>query len=147
VSRNTKLIVIEDGRDKGKAFVLTELPAARAEKWALRAFLGLAKSGVEVPDEVAGMGMAGIATLGLKALGGIEWAYLEPLLDEMFTCVQRMPDQRQPEVVRALIDDDIEEISTRLRLRKEVFGLHVDFSKAAAVFGSAPAAASGQLAA
>lgn len=145
MARRTKIITIDaEGRDQGKAFFLTEMPATQAEKWALRAFLGLAKSGVEVPDDIQALGMAGIAMLGLKALGGMTWEYLEPLLDEMFACVQRVPDAGKPAVVRALIDDDIEEIGTRLRLRKEVFGVHVDFSRAAALFGSASAAADQQ---
>ena len=59
--------------------------------------------------------------------------YAEPLMDEMFRCIQIQPDPRKPEVVRPLIDngtegDDIEEVATRLRLRSEVINLHTGFS-------------------
>ena len=127
--RKTATITIEAaGRDFGKVFLLREMPASQAEKWAARAFLGMARSGVEIPDNIASAGLAGIAALGLRAIGGMAFADAEPLLDEMFACIQYIPDPTRPAVVRALIEDDIEEIATRVRLRKEVFGLHVDFS-------------------
>lgn len=130
------------GRDFGKAFRLTEMPASQAEKWAARAFLALAKSGVEIPDNIANAGLAGIATFGLKALGSMSFADAESLMDEMFQCVAIVPDPARPMVVRALIEDDIEEVSTRVRLRKEVFGLHVNFSMPAAGLAS-PSTATG----
>lgn len=129
------------GRDYGKAFFIRELPASQAEKWAARAFLGLAKSGIDIPDDVSNSGLAGIAAMGLRAVGGMQFDLLEPLMDEMFTCVQIIPDPSKPQVVRALIEDDIEEVSTRLQLRKEVFVLHVDFSMAGALLTSATAPA------
>ncbi len=140
--RKTAVITIDSqGRDNGKTFLLREMPASQAEKWAMRAFLGLAKSGVEIPENISEAGMAGIATLGFRALSGITFDLLEPLLDEMFECVSVIPDPSRPQVVRALIEDDIEEVGTRLRLRKEVFALHVDFSQAAALLKQATAAA------
>lgn len=132
----TKVVtVVEEGRDKGKVFLLTEMAARPAEKWAARAFLALAHSGLEVPGYVAGSGMAGLAILGFRALGGVAWAEAEPLLDEMMLCVKAMPDPGNPMVVRALVDrgmdgDDIEEVRTRLFLRSEVFALHTGFSLA-----------------
>jgi hypothetical protein len=120
------------GRDFGKTFRLTEMPASQAEKWAMRAFLALAKSGVQIPNNIATSGLAGIAALGLEALGGVDFADAESLMDEMFQCIACIPDLSRPTVVRALIEDDIEEISTRVKLRKEVFGLHVNFSMPAA---------------
>ena len=60
---------------------------------------------------------------------------MEPLMDEMFRCIEICPDPSKPGVVRSLIDDDIEEMSTILRLRMEVFQLHVDFSIAAVLSG------------
>ena len=41
--------VQDEGRDNGKVFVLTEMPASRAESWAMRALLALMANGVEVP--------------------------------------------------------------------------------------------------
>jgi len=45
--------------------------------------------------------------------------------------VQYQPSPVKPEIVRGLIEDDIEEVATRIQLRKAVFELHVDFSQAA----------------
>ena len=126
--RKTETITItDDGRDKGKMFLLTEMPAEKAEKWALRAFLALARSGVELPDDVQQLGMAGMAIVGLRALGGVQFSDAEELLDEMFECVQIMPDPGKPHIIRRPTTDDIEEIPTRLKLRTEVFKLHTGF--------------------
>jgi hypothetical protein len=135
MARKTQTVVIEaEGRDKGKMFILTEMPPNQAEKWAFRALLALAKSGVEVPDDIASAGLAGIAALGIKAFSGISFEDAEPLLDEMFAMVAMVPDPARPVIRRGyggvgpLIEDDIEEIKTRLRLRKELFALHTNFS-------------------
>lgn len=128
MARKTLTITIDTaGRDKGKVFVLTEMPASQAERWALRALSALASSGVEVPDDLRDAGFAGIARLGIQAFGNLPWEKAEPLLDEMFRCVQVQPS---PKVVRDLIEDDIEEIATRLKLRMELFKLHADFLQA-----------------
>lgn len=133
MARKTAVITITDeGRDKGKIFILTEMPARKAEEWATRAFMLLARSGVQVPDNVAGAGFAGIAIMGFQALSSVNYEDIKPLFDEMMQCVQVRPDARHPEVVRYLVDsgsdgDDIEEVSTRLRLRAEIFSLHTGF--------------------
>lgn len=127
--RKTKIVTITDsGRDQGKAFLLTEMPASKAEKWAARAILALAKSGVEIPKNIEKGGVAGIAVLGLKALMTMNFTDAEPLLDEMMQCVQAVPNPAMPNVIRPLIEDDIEEVSTRVSLRAEVFALHTNFS-------------------
>ena len=124
--------VTDEGRDKGKVFVLTEMPASQAERWALRAFQALAKAGIDVPDNLAQMGMAGIAIAGVQALSRTPWQEAEPLLDEMFACIQRQPNPQKSAIVRALVEDDIEEVPTRLKLRAELLKLHVDFFTPAA---------------
>jgi hypothetical protein len=136
--------VQDEGRDFGKVFVLTEMPASRAESWAMRALLALMASGVEVPEGFERMGMAGMAEVGIRALSGLKWDVAEPLLAEMWECVQIMPDPSKTHVVRRLIEEDIEEISTRIKLRAEVWKLHTGFLKAVApsILGGTPAAAS-----
>ena len=127
MARNTKEIIIADaGRDQGKRFLLMEMPARPAEKWATRAFLALARSGVDIPEDIANSGWAGIAIQSLKTIAGVQFAEAEPLMDEMFKCIQFVPDTGIP---RPLIDtgtdgDDIEEIMTRMKLRWEVVTLH-----------------------
>lgn len=136
--------VKDEGRDSGKVFVLTEMPASQAEAWAMRALLALMASGVEVPEGFDRMGMAAMAEVGIKALSGLKWEVAEPLLAEMWSCVQIMPDPSKTHIVRNLIEEDIEEICTRVKLRAEVWKLHTGFLKAVApsISGGAPAAAS-----
>lgn len=124
--------VTDEGRDQGKTFVLTEMPSSRAEAWAMRALLALMGGGVDIPEGFERMGMAGMAEVGLRALSSLKWEVAEPLLSEMFECIQIMPDSSKPHVVRALIEQDIEEIRTRINLRLEVWKLHVGFLKAVA---------------
>jgi hypothetical protein len=138
--------ITDAGRDKGKIFVLTEMPASRAEAWAMRALLALMAAGVEVPEGFERMGMAAMAEVGLKALGGLTWDVAEPLLAEMWTCVQIMPDSSKPHIVRNLIEEDVEEITTRIKLRAEVWKLHTGFLKAVvrSISGGSPATAKGK---
>ena len=74
----------------------------------------------------------GLAVAGLKALQGLEWEVVEPLFDEMMTCVSIMSDEKNPELDRPLVmgldeGDDVEELSTYLELRQKVFEIHTSF--------------------
>lgn len=130
MARKTATVTISaEGRDKGKVFVLTELSAYEAEDWAGRALFALMNAGVEIPDNIAEAGLAGVAAMGLKAIAKLPFDSAKPLLDKMMGCIQIQPS---PTVTRALIPDDIEEVATLLQLRKQVLGLHMDFSMAAA---------------
>jgi hypothetical protein len=127
--RKTKHATIDaEGRDNGKLFLITEMPASQAERWAFRAFQALARAGVDMPENVSGAGMAGIAVVGLKALGTIPFYEATELMDEMFSCVRIVRDKAHPETAMPLMEEDIEEVSTRLHLRSEVFELHTGFS-------------------
>jgi hypothetical protein len=128
--------VIDNNRDQGKVFVITEMSSNKAEAWALRALLALMSNNAEIPEDFENMGVAGLAELGFKALSGLKWEVLEPLLAEMLECVQYMPDPKTPQVIRAIWDEDIEEVSTRIKLRAEVWKLHTDFLKAVASLSS-----------
>jgi len=123
-------------RDRGKMFRITEMPSARAEKWGIRAIMLLNGSGERIPEGIAGRGMEAIAIVGINVFlqGTIKQEHLDPLLDEMMTCVEVIRDKSHPEVATALVsDDDIEEVKTRLWLRSEVLRLHVGFSPADAL--------------
>lgn len=118
----------ETNRDFGKTYHIREMPASQGEKWATRVLMIAAKSGVDI-GEAEGLGMAGIAMLGVHAVMKASFGELEPLLDEMMQCVTIKPDRNNPAVIRNLIEDDIEEIKTRFELRREVLKLHVGFSQ------------------
>lgn len=120
------------GRDQGKVFHLKEMPASRAEKWAMRALMLVARANADL-GELAGMGMQGIAMLGIQSIMKIDFEDAEPLLDEMMECVSIKPDPKNPNVIRNLIDDDIEEIGTRIFLRQKIIELHVGFSMGGAL--------------
>lgn len=143
MARRIATFTASTGRDAGKVFRITEMPADQAERWAVKAFLAAAKGGVTLPEAAAESGFAGIAQMGFSMLANMPTELAFELLDEMMACVQYQPNPAKPEVVRGLIADDIEEVMTRLQLRKAVFDLHVDFSPAAAPSTSAsPSAAS-----
>lgn len=140
--RKTKIVTIDaEGRDKGKSFLITEFPAMRVEKWAARCLLALSRAGVEVPDEAVDAGAIAILSAGLNAFRQMAFDDAEPLLDEMLECVQFVGDPNGikdqitglPLGVRTLQAADIEEVATLLRLRGEVFELHVGFSLGAAL--------------
>lgn len=129
MARKVKDFVVEsEGRDIGKVFRITEMPALRAEKWAIRALQALAREGVELPENYNDVPMARFAEWGLNALARAPWELVEPLMDEMMTCVELVPDPGQPKVTRAIMPDiDIEEPLTFAILRREVLSLHVGF--------------------
>jgi hypothetical protein len=112
-------------RDGGKVFVITEMSALQAERWANRAILAVGNSGAKI-DHVKGAGIAGIAVLGFKALFGISEGPALELADELMTCV-RIKVAAMPQG-RPLTDDDIEEVATRWLLKEKVFELHTGFS-------------------
>ena len=127
----TALITIDaEGRDKGKMFHITELPADQIEWWAIRAFLALAKAGIEIPEEAAAAGIAGIAELGiLNTLGRIHPEDAKPLLDELLVGVRIIPDASNPNFMRSDIKSDIEEFRTYFTLRLASFNLCSGFSQ------------------
>ena len=123
-------------RDIGKIFRLTEWPAAKAENWAFRMMLAANKGAGELPLSLAGIGMEGIAIIGINTFlrGNIIPETLIPLLDELLECVQYARDKSKPEIVGPLTaEDDIEEVATRMWLRGEVLTLHLNFSVSAAL--------------
>jgi|SRR5216684_4287565 len=148
--RKTKIVTlpgayadVQGQRDNGKTFLITEMSSRQAEHWADRAFLCLAHSSVNLPAGMERTGMAGIEQIA-QLLGNIQFPELSPLMDELLTCVQVVPDPARP-FPRALVDsgtegDDIEEAATRQFLRSEVMDLHVNFSLAAVILNLIAAA-------
>lgn len=128
--------VTAQGRDYGKLFVITEMPSEQGEWWAMRALLALANSGVNLPDGVVELGMAGLAEVGLKKLFALPPELFRDLSNELLGQLQIIPDPKRTQVIRALISEDIEEIATRLTLKWEVLKLHVDFSQAGGLSNS-----------
>lgn len=124
-----RVTITQEGRDKGKTFVITELPAEQAERWFLRALFALMQSRADISEETLQAGAAGIARIGLAALAGIPWETAAPLIDEMMTCVQFQPPNSKV-LPLPLLDEHIEEPTVRLALRMAILELHIGFSVA-----------------
>src|SRR5262252_2336578 len=66
MARKTREVVVTDGgRDDGKHFIITELPASQAERWAARALMAMVRADVELPEDFETTGIAGLVTLSL----------------------------------------------------------------------------------
>jgi hypothetical protein len=141
VMRKTAEIAIEgSGRDAGKVFRLTEMSATRAEDWGMRAVMAMTRAGNGLEDGILSLGMAAVARVGIKAFFSMQFVEAKPLMDELMACVQIKPDRSKP-FFRDLIEDDIEDPMTRLRLKSDVLELHTGFSVAAALLaGMVPVA-------
>lgn len=140
--RKEKIITItEEGRDQGKTFVIKEMPASQAEWWAIRVFQAVTRAGIDIPENISGSGMAGVFVMGLRGFANLPPGDLKDLMDEMFDCIfiQRGGDKN---MVMKLLEEDIQEVATRLKLRGEVFELHTGFSLAGGSTTSASPATS-----
>lgn len=128
----TVVVPTNGGRDDGKMFRITEKSAVDAERWAIRLFVALKGSSGALSDDAARLGMVGVAVRGLNAFlaAPVKMEEVQPLLDELLTCVQRIRDPRHPDVATPLtaIGDDVEEVATVLWLRSEVLRVHTGFS-------------------
>ncbi len=137
--RETILYVVEDeNRDKGKQFLVTEMSAADGERWAKDALHALAQSGVDLPEDYSKLTVAGVASIGFKMLASVPGDVMNDITDRLMNCVEYIPDPDQPDIKRGgkpprpqMLEDDIEEVMTRLKLKGVVFKLLTGFLKAA----------------
>lgn len=117
--------ITDEGRDKGKVFVITEMPAREAERWAMRALIGLSKNGVDIPDNAFRSGFAALASNALSMIGQLPPEEADFLLDWMMRCVSI----NEGKITRDMVEDDVEELPTLFKIRREVFKLHTGFFK------------------
>lgn len=132
-----EVTIADEGRDKGKHFLITEMPASQGERWARHAVAAVSRSGVDLPPNVIEMGMAGAFLVGFKLIAGVGDS--DELMAQLMACVKFVANPAMPELARALVEDDTEEITTRVKLAKEVFDLHNFFSIADVLFPQASA--------
>ena|ERR1700723_1312152 len=128
----TTIVPITEGRDKGKRFKIGEVPAKKIERWILRAVFGLGKSGVEIPPEVFQLGAAAVAYVIASKASQIPSRLGLRLADELMEYVEIV----EPKVTRPLVDEDIEDVTTRLKLKSEVLKLTFGFFDFAASLSS-----------
>jgi len=75
-------------------------------------------------------GMAGVFIAGVKSLAHIDGDEAEALMDQMLSCARIVRDKRNMEMTFEVLEEDIEEISTRFFLFFEALDLHMGFSSA-----------------
>ena len=145
VTVNAESAPSEMGRDNGKTFRITEMPAKQGYKWAMRATLALLpRLSQEIDPEVAEQlstnpSMSTLSRIGIL-LGSVSFPETEALLDELMGCVQ-IVEQPKNSAATPYIREidlggavDIEEIATHHFLRKEALAIHTDFTLPAAIF-------------
>jgi hypothetical protein len=137
MTRKTKYVTVPelphcDNRDLNKTFLITEWPAARADRWVSRLAFVAMKGGGSLPLDLRGIGWEGVAIIGINTMlrGSIDPDIMIPIGDELLECVQIVPDPKQPSSARAIneLAGDIEEVQTRWWLRDQVVSVHVNFS-------------------
>lgn len=120
-------IKIEQGSDAGKVFRLKKASAYDAEFWAMRAIGGMLRAGVTIPDDV-GMSAETLAYYFSVSFLKIEAGLLKELMDEMMQYVEIVPlPDKEPGVSRKLLPNDINDVSTLFKLRKELLDLNAGF--------------------
>ena len=130
MARKTKDLVIADGRDKGKTFVITEMSVIDADNWANRALLAMLRGGVDVGNldfsnvNTSG-GMLELARVVIAGLGNMQEQIATDLLNELLDCARIVPSGGIPRDI--LLDSDIESIKTLWQIRKEALMIHIDF--------------------
>lgn len=130
--RDATITIQHEGRDKGKTFTIQEMPAARAEEFFIRCMMLLAKGGADLPQDFEPTPY-GFARIGLQAflkgISGAQPAEVKLLMHEMMSCVTSyIPPNGIPVTISQQIDEQIEEVVTRLILKEEVVSLHLGFS-------------------
>jgi hypothetical protein len=133
--KTSTYVVEAQGRDKGKHFLLTEMPVTDAENWSIDLLLCAAEK-ANVPPEAFQYGMAAVAQLGLmNAIFGMNPERIKPLLARLMQCVRYVPNPQKPHVTIGWPEmiSQIEEVKTSLALKWEVIKLHMDFSQTAAL--------------
>ena len=120
MARKEKEIKIEDGRDAGKVFKITEMPAPQAYKWLLRAFGILGKSGID---------FGYIKTKNVLDLlrEFAQHEESEPLMNELLACSGFMKDGVLVQMKGSMVESVIEDWTTIFRLQMEALMLMIGF--------------------
>lgn len=122
-------IVEEEGRDKGKEFIITEMSAWDADTLAQDIFRAMGDSNYsQIPADVIAMGCAGLATVGLSVISASSPDVARQLRDRLMSTVDIIitnDGQRQQRKVNGSLD--FEEVSTIRSLLDKVFQVNFDF--------------------
>jgi len=135
VSRKREEITITaDDRDRGKTFVLHEMPSYQAELWAGKALHMIMRAGRELPPGAEGAGMAGLAAVFgqangvVSAMEELHFILQDPSLSEILSCIKFKNPAGIEMPISFDVNCQIEEIRTWKRLRFRLLEMHSGFS-------------------
>lgn len=122
-------IVTEEGRDKGKEFIITEMSAWDADELAQDIFRAMGDCNYTgIPADVIAMGCAGLATIGLSVLSASSPDVSRTLRNRLMSTVQiviKHDGNRQERKVDGV--NDFEEVHTIRQVMDQVFKVNFDF--------------------
>lgn len=130
MARKEIVFIVEDeGRDKGKEFVITEMSAWDADSLAQDIFRAMGESNYTgIPTDVIAMGCAGLATVGLSVISASSPEVAHTLRDRLMSTVEIVithEGNRNKRKVNGSID--FEEVSTIRTVLDKVFQTNFNF--------------------
>ncbi|HDL8245518.1 TPA: hypothetical protein PXR41_004568 [Yersinia enterocolitica] len=134
MSRKQITYTVEDeGRDKGKEFIITEMSAWDAEELSEEIYRAMGHGEFNsLPADVVSMGVAGLATVGVSVLAAAPASVSRPISDRILSTVEIVITNEGKDINRAIKPLDFEEISTIRTLKDKVFELNFGFLSLAA---------------
>lgn len=125
--KTKEVTITAEGRDKGRKYLLTEMPALQAERWARHAIMAMSRENLDIRSEIAALGMYGFILGGMQALAAGDVDAVDKLMEEMLPQIKIVEEK----ITRPLQGDgDFWEISTIKTLRQELIELHLGFTLA-----------------
>ena len=130
-----EITVTLNDRGNDLTFRIREMPATKAERWIIKLAGALSATGVFSADVADGVdAQKAIADFllkgGLSKLGAVTKDYdevIQPLIDELYTCVEQKVGNAYFALTPDVIDAKIEDVRTLFSLQKEIVKLHLDF--------------------
>ncbi|HEI6738486.1 TPA: hypothetical protein SJ142_003014 [Yersinia enterocolitica] len=134
MSRKQITFIVEDeGRDKGKEFIITEMSAWDAEELSEEIYRAMGHGEFNsLPADVVSMGVAGLATVGVSVLAAAPASVSRPISDRILSTVEIVITNEGKDITRSIKPIDFEEISTIRTLKDKVFELNFGFLSLAA---------------
>ncbi|EMQ4317129.1 hypothetical protein AB4799_003792 [Yersinia enterocolitica] len=134
MSRKQITYTVEDeGRDKGKEFIITEMSAWDAEELSEEIYRAMGHGEFNsLPADVVSMGVAGLATVGVSVLAAAPASVSRPISDRILSTVEIVITDEGKDITRSIKPIDFEEISTIRTLKDKVFELNFGFLSLAA---------------
>ena len=130
-----EITVTLNDRGNELTFRIREMPATKVERWIIKLAGALSATGVFSADVADGVdAQKAIADFllkgGLSKLGAVTKDYdevIQPLIDELYTCVEQKVGSAYFALTPDVIDAKIEDVRTLFNLQKEIVKLHLDF--------------------